>query len=263
MDQKRIENIFSIIEKNDVDDNFWKYFELTPDDSNRKEFLHNDWLEHVKRLVEFSRPSGKVVSEGIGYGIIEYYMLSVCNDIEEIIGIELDDGKVKSLNNLMRKLGINRLHGICGDARNIDYEDRFDHLTLIDVLEHAYSDPYLTHNNDYKNQFDQKALLQGVSRHLKPGGAMFIFSMNGLNPNMLRWSKKIKKEGIIENPVNPYQITKILEEMNYSDFIMKPYARNWNKRSGWKRSVGDIIEKYTPFRLFTTPTFMLKAKKNL
>lgn len=263
MTGKRIRNIFSMIEKGDVDDYFWEYFELRPDDRERKEYLHRDWMAHVSKLVEFGKPHGKVVAEGIGFGVIEYYMISLCDDIEEIVGIELDEGKVRSLNKIMKELGIDRIRAVCGDARKVDYDEHFDYLTLFDVLEHAYTNPYEDDTREYKNDFDQRALVEGVSRHLRPGGTVFIFSANGLNPNILRWSRRLRKTGTIENPVNPIYIRSVLRSLGYSDISIKPYARNWEKKSGWKRTMGDLIERYTPLRLFTTPTFLLKAKKKL
>lgn len=255
MKNVHIPNIFDIIKPENVDDYFWKYYNVKPkNQDDRKQELHQDETKYITDICGFGEPYGKLLSVGCGYGINEIYMGYISENVEKIVGVDLEKKKIKSMNNIVNKIGNNSVYSIHGNGKKLPFKDEdFDYVMMIEVLSHAC--------NGKSSSFNQKKLIRDVSRVLKPGGTLLAIDFNNaMNPIMLVRSKRLKNRGTIENPVNPYYLKSILKELNYSDFSTKPYTPCWEKRSGLEKCIDDFIRK-TPFNILNTTGFMFKSKK--
>jgi ubiquinone/menaquinone biosynthesis C-methylase UbiE/uncharacterized protein YbaR (Trm112 family) len=80
--------------------------------------------------------------------------------------------------------------------------------------------------------YDYDTVLNNIFRVLKPGGSLFLFEPNGLNP-IRRFSEvRTRPKGTIEKSFFPFSLRRLLTERN--EFIIKSFDHEPGIVSSWK-----------------------------
>ncbi len=237
------QDIFDILgeNKNTIDEYFWEYY---------KNSTMNSMKEYIKDICRFTKPNGKVLSIGCGHGINEILISDMCKDIEAVIGIDIIDIKIQSMNEIIEILNFDRVSGFAGDGAHLDSSDEsFDYMIIIESLSHV--------DNQY-------TVLKEAMRVLKKGGGIFVLDYNnGASPWILYkcWKENRMKGYIDERPVNPYYVKNRLRELNVSNIIIKPYRPPLFSTNPLQSLFSNRKEIPYWIRLLWTKGFMLKGKK--
>jgi ubiquinone/menaquinone biosynthesis C-methylase UbiE len=239
LNQLRGKDVFAILNqhKDSIDEYFWKYYE---------NYTIKKFEEYIRDICCFTKPKGKVISIGCGHGLNEVFMADMCNDIEEIHGLDIVQEKIISMNKIIDILNLKNIESIVGNAIKIRFpNEKFDTVIIIESLSHIN---------------DQNQVLKEAVRVLQKGGLIFILDFNnGANPRILyKCWKENRKKGIDERPVNPYFIRSRLKDLGIGDIIIKPYLYT---PLFDKLGIKLIFKDVTWFHLLWTRGFMLKGKK--
>jgi len=151
------DDIINDVLKNDTD----YYSEVIAERNDWPTYYH---LTHIrKNILNWYPFSGKerVLEIGCGMGAITGLL---CEKCESVTAVEIS--KQRATATLLRNRNRNNLEIIVGNLNDIEFEDKFDVITLIGVFE--YQGRY-TANEDPYNDF-----LLAVKKLLAPGGKMLI-----------------------------------------------------------------------------------------
>jgi ubiquinone/menaquinone biosynthesis C-methylase UbiE len=236
----KVEDVFSILDQNrdQIDESFWKYYQGTSLESQDK---------YINDICRFIEPKGDILSIGCGHGLIEMIMAHNFYEVTKIIGIDIMDFKIISMNTITAILNINNVKGAVGDAENLDFPDEsFNVVMLIESLSHV--------NEDIQ-------VLKEAARVLKSGGRIFVLDLNnGVNPRIIykRWRHNRKLGLIDENPVNPYHVKNRLNEIDIRDINLLSY-----KSGRFLKKYDETFFQKMPiwFQLVFSVGFMLKGVK--
>lgn len=239
LNQLRGKDIFAILDKHKdvIDQYFWKYY---------KNYSTKKMEEYIRDICSYFIPKGNVISIGCGHGLNEIFMADMCNDIKMILGLDIVQEKIITMNKIIDILDFENVKGDVGNAMKIGFpNESFDTVIIIESLSHVN---------------DQYQVLKEAVRVLKNRGSIFVMDFNnGANPKILYkcWKEKYF-EGIEENPVNPYYVRNRLRDLNIIDIAIIPYGSTpfYNKLSK-KLSLNIPIR----VNMFLTKGFMLKGKK--
>lgn len=236
-------DIFNEIDKNNgkIGDYFWDYYEN----------ITTEWvIEHAKNICDFFNPYGNMLSIGCGHGLNEMYISDMCQEISNIKGIDLNEFKIKTMNQILKLLGMKNIIGIHANGMKMDFPDQsFDTIIIIESLSHAD---------------DQEKVLKEAARVLKKRGSIFVLDFNnGANPRIwIRSWKQRHFEDTVENIVNPYHVKNFLENYGLHDIIIKPH-RHFRSFDFLKRMLLSKNVKLSPkLYLFVSKGFMLKGRKS-
>ncbi len=235
-----LDHIFSILQQNreSIDESFWEYYkDMVPEVQQR----------YIMDICEYIEPCGDILSIGCGHGIIEMVMAQKYGEIKSIMGIDIMDFKIKTMNAIGNILDIEKINGSVGDAGKLDFPSgSFDIAMLIESLSHVE---------------DRVRALKEASRVLRKGGKLFVLDLNnGANPRILysRWRYNRKLGLIDENPVNPYQVKNTLNEIGMRNIHITSY-----KNGRYLKMYDETFFQKMPtwFRLLFSVGFMLKGVK--
>jgi ubiquinone/menaquinone biosynthesis C-methylase UbiE len=206
--------------------------------------------EHVKEIMDFVKPSGKILNIGCGYGMIGMFMMGMSDEIEEVTGLDITPQKIDGMEKIIDTYHIDHIECIQGDASELPYPDQtFDYTFLIESVSHI----------DRPAKID-KALEEAV-RVLKDNGTVSVIDLNnGMNPRMIyrAWSLKRKKR--YENPVNPYFTRTKLRSLGVTNIDVRPYNFP-GELKGFGKDFRGAIKGHDRLGMFFSTGFMLKGRK--
>jgi len=121
----------------------------------------SDIRENILDWYDFD-PQASLLEIGAGCGAVTGLF---CRSVKKVIGIDLS--KRRSMINAARNASKGNLEILVGNFEEIEFEEQYDYVTLIGVLE--YSGYYISgSDNPYRS------MLKKVKTLLKPGGKLFI-----------------------------------------------------------------------------------------
>lgn len=114
--------------------------------------------KHLNKWAKENRGAKTILDAGSGFGQYEYFM-SRKNRDWNILGIDVKDEQIVDCNNFFQKIGVKNVHFEKGDLTSLNFENQFDMILCVDVMEHIEQD-VLVMTNYY--------------RALKTGGMLLI-----------------------------------------------------------------------------------------
>ena len=133
-------------------------------DTNHKWAKH--WESEVEWIVKLCelKPGDRVLDFGCGNG---RHSLELARKGMVVVGVDLVDRFIEEAKSMATKQGIKNVSFIKGDCRSVLLEDRFDAaICLYDVI------------GSHPIKRDNEAIVENLSRHLRPGGYALMSVMN-------------------------------------------------------------------------------------
>ena len=81
------------------------------------------------------RGKKRVLDVGCGFGLFGCYFAAMYPEIS-YVGYDLNEGRIDQANRAAKKLGLNNVVFNVGDARDLDINDQFDAILMVDLLHH-------------------------------------------------------------------------------------------------------------------------------
>jgi SAM-dependent methyltransferase len=81
------------------------------------------------------RGKKRVLDVGCGFGLFGCYFSAMYPEIS-YVGYDLNEGRVDQANRAAEKLGLSNVKFKVGDARDLDINDEFDAILMVDLLHH-------------------------------------------------------------------------------------------------------------------------------
>ena len=106
------------------------------------------------------RGKRRILDIGCGFGLFGCYFASMYPEMS-YTGYDLNEGRVDQANRAAEKLGLKNVRFKVGDARDIDINDEFDAILMVDLLHHI-DDPA------------KARLLETCRAHLAPEGRLVV-----------------------------------------------------------------------------------------
>lgn len=106
------------------------------------------------------RGKRRVLDVGCGFGLFGCYFSAMYPEIT-YVGYDLNERRVDQANRAAQKLGLNNVQFKVGDARDLDINDEFDAILMVDLLHHI-DDPA------------KEKLLETCRQHLSEEGRLIV-----------------------------------------------------------------------------------------
>ncbi|MFN0277203.1 MAG: class I SAM-dependent methyltransferase [Pyrinomonadaceae bacterium] len=106
------------------------------------------------------RRKRRILDIGCGFGLFGCYFSAMYPHMS-YTGYDLNEGRIDQANRAAEKLGLKNAHFKVGDARDIDIDDEFDAILMVDLLHHI-DDP------------SKARLLETCRAHLAPDGRLIV-----------------------------------------------------------------------------------------
>src|SRR5690606_29857317 len=102
----------------------------------------------------------RILDVGCGFGLFGCYLSAMYPDVE-YRGYDLNSGRIEKANRAAQRLGLTNVSFRVGDARDLEIEDEYDAIMMVDLLHHIDDQAKAT-------------LLDVCSSHLAPDGRLVI-----------------------------------------------------------------------------------------
>jgi 2-polyprenyl-3-methyl-5-hydroxy-6-metoxy-1,4-benzoquinol methylase len=106
------------------------------------------------------REKRRILDIGCGFGLFGCYFASMYPEMT-YTGYDLNKGRIDQANRAAKKLGLKNVHFKVGDARDIDINDEFDAILMVDLLHHI-------------DDAAKVRLLETCRAHLAPEGRLVV-----------------------------------------------------------------------------------------
>lgn len=101
--------------------------------------------KHLNKWAKENRGSKTVLDAGSGFGQYEYFMARKNHDWN-ILGIDVKDEQIADCNSFFQKIGFQNVCFEKGDLTSLNYENQFDMILCVDVMEHIEQDVLVMKN---------------------------------------------------------------------------------------------------------------------
>lgn len=229
-----VENvILQLIAENEPED----YVDAIYDNFNWPVYYHLTYLrKNILNWYDF-KPESSVLEIGCGMGAITGVL---CDKCKEVTAVELSERRATAA--LLRCREKENLEIIVGNLNDIEFDKKFDYITLIGVFE--YQGRYTNTANSYED------FLRKIKTLLKPDGKLLIAIENQYG--LKYWcGAKEDHTGIPFEGMNQYRIT----DRGVRTFSKKTLEA-MIKRSGFKNTYF-----YYPMPDYKLPTVIYSEKK--
>lgn len=81
------------------------------------------------------RGKRRILDVGCGFGLFGCYFAAMYPEIQ-YKGYDLNPERINKAQNAAKKLGLNNVEFACGDARDLEINDEFDAIFMVDLLHH-------------------------------------------------------------------------------------------------------------------------------
>ncbi len=113
---------------------------------------------NVLRLLPRDVQPGNILDAGSGQGVITFLLADFYPDAA-VTGVDMDQVEIDASREIARRAGVGNAHFEVADIRHLPYENRFDLIVCIDILEHIE---------------DDKNALRVLHRALAPEGTLLL-----------------------------------------------------------------------------------------
>lgn len=188
-------------------------------DESEVEEYYNDFLDYLKkdreehinarhtylknRFSTIIKPQDSVLDLGCGIGITTEFIKKM--GVKKVIGVDLSPKLIE-----YAKKTVEDINFIVHDITNLDLHEKFDVITLCDVMEHVPQDKY----------YD---LFHVIKKHLKKEGIVYISIPD---PKYQEFTKVYRKEDlqIIDNTITFADIDKFCNQNNMNIIFYNSYG---------------------------------------
>jgi SAM-dependent methyltransferase len=165
---------------------------------------------HVRREIKnfFKSRDGQtnVLDAGCGFGQYSYFIAKKFRN-SNVIGVDINEERIKESEKFAREEGIENLKFDIADLENLNYEESFDLILAVDVLEHI--------ENDVK-------VLKNFYRALKKDGLLIISTPSSLGGSDVHSDEDASFiEEHIRHGYSQDEIKSKLEEAGFEDITFK------------------------------------------
>ncbi|MEM5598027.1 class I SAM-dependent methyltransferase [Niallia circulans] len=197
-------NAKSMINLSKKDENDIKeYYDLMSDYVNQYHVMGNQRLDYIKKRLNYlMKPGFEVLDLGCGNGITTNHISEL--GANKVIGIDLSEKMIQSAREKYVNLDFRQ-----GDITEIKLGNKFDLITLFDVMEHI---PRSNYNNLFKS----------IKSHLKENGTVFISIPDPLFLDNLR-IKSPEELQIIDNSIEIKELYELCQLNNLEIVMFKHY----------------------------------------
>ncbi len=119
-------------------------------------------LEFIEKYVPLK--GKRVLDVGCGNG---FYTNEMARRAKEVVGVDVNCKSIDEATRLAAKVGLKNVNFVCSSVENYHAEEKFDVITLIEVLEHVD---------------DEHAVICNLEKMLKDSGKLVIFVPNKWYP---------------------------------------------------------------------------------
>ena len=165
---------------------------------------------HVRREIKnfFKSRDGQinVLDAGCGFGQYSYFIAKKFRN-SNVIGVDINEERIKESEKFAQEEGIENLKFDIADLENLNYEESFDLILAVDVLEHI--------ENDVK-------VLKNFYRALKKDGLLIISTPSSLGGSDVHSDEDASFiEEHIRHGYSQDEIKSKLEEAGFEDITFK------------------------------------------
>lgn len=165
---------------------------------------------HVRREIKnfFKSRDGQinVLDAGCGFGQYSYFIAKKFRN-SNVIGVDINEERIKESEKFAREEGIENLKFDIADLENLNYEESFDLILAVDVLEHI--------ENDVK-------VLKNFYRALKKDGLLIISTPSSFGGSDVHSDEDASFiEEHIRHGYSQDEIKSKLEEAGFEDITFK------------------------------------------
>lgn len=122
---------------------------------------------HVRKSVRKLYPKGtkmRILDAGMGFGQYTYFLAKRFPDAE-ILAVDVKEEQVEDCKYFFSKCGLDKVKFEIADLTRIDYENEFDFILCVDVMEHIE---------------DDRTVFKNFARALKKGGKLLVNTPSNL-----------------------------------------------------------------------------------
>jgi len=197
---------------------------------------------HVKKELKkwaSENPKATVLDAGSGFGQYVYYMGRKHPDWK-IKAVDVKVEQIDDCNNFFQKIGFDKVHFEVGDLTKLNFDEQFDLVICVDVMEHIEED---------------ELVLKNYFKALKPGGMLLIStpSDQGGSDVHSHEHEEAGVHGFIDEHVRDgYGITDLSDKFGRAGFQRNQIRYQYGKpgKLSWRLSMKYPILMLNTSRLF-------------
>lgn len=198
---------------------------------------------HIKRALKSWRPINaenvQVLDAGSGFGQYDYYMARKHPDWN-ILGLDVKEEQIADCNDFFKRAGLDKVRFELADLTQINYQNSFDLVLCVDVMEHIEED---------------RKVLENYFHALKPGGMLLISTPSDQGGSDVHGHDE-HQEGAVgfidEHVRDGYAITDLEEKLLSAGFRTAALHYQYGKpgKLSWKLTMKYPILMLNTSRLF-------------
>lgn len=197
---------------------------------------------HIKKELKkwaAENPEATVLDAGSGFGQYVYYM-GRKHPSWKIKAVDVKAEQIDDCNNFFQKIGFDNVHFEVGDLTKLNFEQQFDLVICVDVMEHIEED---------------ELALKNYFKALKPGGMLLIStpSDQGGSDVHSHEHEEAGVQGFIDEHVRDgYGITDLSDKFDRAGFQRNQIRYQYGKpgKLSWRLSMKYPILMLNTSRLF-------------